>query len=158
MRRSSGETVSPDEARSLALRYLARRDYATRELEQKLVQRGAKAAAAAQVVDALVAEGLMNDARFAENYCRLKVAGGQGAQRLRAGLRQRGVDEALVDQALAAYAGDWEDAALAFVGRRAGDLADEKERARLYRAGLRRGFSHEQVMRAIDRLRRERAV
>ena len=142
----------------MALRYLARRDYAVREMQQKLVQRGAEGSLAGQVVQALVAEGLLNDARFAENYCRLKVAGGRGAQRLRSDLRQRGVDEALIDTALAAYAGDWEDAVLAFLGRRAGDLGNEKERARLYRAGLRRGFSHEQVMRAIDHLRRERAV
>lgn len=158
MRRTSGGPIAFNEARELALRCLARRDYASSELARKLAQQGVSREHAGEVVAALSAEGLLDDARFAENYCRHKIAAGHGAQRLRAELRERGVAEPLIEQALAAYAGVWQDAALEFARRRAGDLGEETERARLYRAGLRRGFSHDQLMRAIDCLRRERAV
>jgi regulatory protein len=142
----------------MALRYLARRDYAERELVRKLGQRGVDVEVAAQLVAGLRDEGLVDDARFAESLCRQKFAAGYGAQRLRAELRQRGVAEALTEEAIRAYQGEWDDAVLAFFRRRANDLEDEKERARLYRAGLRRGFAHDQVLRALDRLRSERAV
>lgn len=150
--------ASPPDARELALRFLARRDYACRELADKLRQRGVTADEAGSTIEALEAEGLLDDARYAELYCRQKFETGHGALRLRTDLRRRGVADHAIAAALKAYEGRWEEAALALLRRRAGDLADERERARLYRAGLRRGFSHDEVMRAIDRLRAERAV
>jgi regulatory protein len=158
MWRRSAEPPSPAQAKEMALRFLARRDYAVRELQQKLVQRGVNRDDAAQVVDGLVDAGLLDDARFAEAFCRQKFASGHGPQRLRNDLKQRGVGNALVEAALAPYVGEWGEAVLALFRRRAGDLEAEKERARLYRTGLRRGFSHDPVMRAIDALRSERSV
>lgn len=137
----------------MALRYLGRREYALEELRRKLVQRGVAEDTAASVVADLADQGYVSDERFVEAMIRQRTRKGYGPARIRAELRGKGVDATIVDRALGAFEADWYERALSWArGRQRGPL-DEKARARLYRAGTNRGFSHDQVMRAIDRLR-----
>ncbi len=143
----------------MAIGYLGRREYAAMELQRKLSLRGVDAAIAETVVAELVAENLVSDRRYAEAWVRQRVQKGYGPSRIRGELRQRGVDESLAAEVLAEAAGDdeaemdWHQQAREWAERRHRGVLDEKARARLYRAGLNRGFSHDQVMRAIDHLR-----
>ncbi len=137
----------------MALRYLGRREYAVEELRRKLVQRGVAPETADAVLSDLSEQNLVSDERYAEAWARQRVMKGYGPARIRAELRHKGVANALAEATLEAACDDWHALAREWaVGRHRGEL-DEKARARLYRAGMNRGFSHDQVMRAIDHLR-----
>ena len=52
-----------------------------------------------------------------------------------------------------AYTGQWQEAADRWAAKKhAGDL-DRKQQARIYRSGTHRGFTHEHMMRALERLK-----
>ena len=141
----------------MALRYLGRREYALQELARKLQQRGVAGDVAETVVSDLAAQNLVSDERFAEAFARQRVNKGFGPARIRGELRQRGVSDAQVQVAMAPFEDDWYELALQWARRRQrGDL-DERARARLYRGAMNRGFAHDHIMRAIDRLRAEQA-
>ena len=69
-----------------------RREHSRTELQRKLAARGH----AAEVIEATLAElaahGLQSDARFIESYVRSALARGHGERKIRAGLRERGID------------------------------------------------------------------
>jgi regulatory protein len=143
-------------AREAALNYLARREHSCRELETKLLRRGIGAEAASTVVEQLGSENLVSDERYVEAYVRSRVARLFGPLRIRAELRKRGVADTLVERELEAYAGEWFELADQWAAGRLRNELDRKEQARIYRSGTNRGFTHEQMMRAIDRLKRSR--
>jgi regulatory protein len=95
---------------------LARRDFATQDLLARLTARGFDADTAAGVVTELLAEGILNEARFAQNFATWHAARGQGPLRIAAQLKQQGVAPDLIEGALAGPH-DW--AALASKVRRA---------------------------------------
>jgi regulatory protein len=96
----------PASARAAAIAWLARRDYARAELAAKLRAAGFEEQACAALISDLAREGVLDDARFAENYVSYHAQRGQGPQRIAATLRQRGLADALIDEALA-HTHDW---------------------------------------------------
>jgi regulatory protein len=151
----AGDATPPTaaDAQAMALRYLGRREYALEELRRKLLQRGVADELAEAVVAELAEQNLVSDERYAEAWARHRVQKGYGPARIRAELRGRGVDDGTIAAALTPFDEQWHELARAWAERRHRGALDEKARARLYRAGMNRGFSHDQVMRAIDHLR-----
>ncbi|WP_191621284.1 regulatory protein RecX [Marinihelvus fidelis] len=141
------------EVREVAMRYLARREYTETELIRKLEARGIDDVAAHSAVEALASDGLVSDERFAEVFTRQRVERLYGPVRIRMELRRKGVADDLAAAVLAEYDEQWYRRAEDWVSRSARGEPDQKERARLYRGGMRRGFTHDQVMRAMDRHR-----
>jgi regulatory protein len=84
-----------------AIALLARRDFASRELSERLIKQGFEEAAAAGVVAELLSEGVLNDGRYAQNYVAYHAGRGQGPLRIAAELRQRGLAAELIEAALA---------------------------------------------------------
>lgn len=144
--------LDESDLRDVALRYLARRDYGEAELARKLTQRGAQAGTAREVVAELAAEGLVDDERFAELFARQRVERHYGPLRIRAELRSRGVEDEVASGALEPYREHFEQAALDWLRQRRRGALDHGEKGRLYRSGMQRGFSHDHLMRALDRL------
>jgi regulatory protein len=93
-------------ARAAALDALARRDYATEELRRKLLEKGYDATAVAPLLEALRAEKLLDDRRYAENFVCYHAMRGQGPLRIGADLRRRGLPKSLAEECLEAYP-DW---------------------------------------------------
>jgi regulatory protein len=93
-------------ARVAALDALARRDYASSDLRRKLADKGYDPAVVAAVVDRLLAEHLLDDRRYVDNFVTYHAARGQGPARIRAELRKIGTQGEMVDSSLAAYP-DW---------------------------------------------------
>ncbi len=151
MTASSEEPIGPAQARAIAYRYLGRREYGCRELALKLERRGVTSETAASVVDELEAEGLVSDTRFAEVFVRSKVARLFGPLKIRAQLRQRGIADSCIEAALCEYDDRWRELALTWIGKKAPETLDRNAKARLYRGGKSRGFTHDQIMRALDR-------
>jgi regulatory protein len=93
-------------ARMAALDALARRDHASEDLRRKLLEKGYDAAVVAPLLDALRAEKLLDDRRYAENFVAYHAARGQGPIRVRADLRRHGLEGMLVEECLDAFP-DW---------------------------------------------------
>ncbi|MGE0080733.1 MAG: regulatory protein RecX [Thiohalomonadaceae bacterium] len=142
---------TPAEVRRAAVALLARREHSARELRAKLVEKGADPEVAADVVAELAAAGLQSDVRFTEVFVRSAVARGQGLVRIRAALREHGIDEAVADAALSACGADWLAQVEQVRRKRFGAALpdDPKERARQARFLQYRGFSAEQICRAL---------
>lgn len=136
----------------MALRWLGRREYGRHELASKLTQKGVPHDVAEAAVERLADANLVSDQRFAEVFARQRVERLQGARRIRAELQARGIGAADIEEALQPFDGGWGRRAREWARRRHRGELDRRERARLYRAGRQRGFSHDQVMAAIDHL------
>jgi regulatory protein len=85
---------------------LARRDRASEELRRILVEKGYDREIVAGVIDRLVAEHLLDDRRYVDNFVSTHAARGQGPLRVRAELRKLGLQGELVENCIAAFA-DW---------------------------------------------------
>ena len=137
--------------RVAALALLAGRDFGRVELATRLERRGYPIEVIAAVVEALVAERLLSEERFTGQFVRQRAARGHGPVRIRMELRERGVADADIDEALDASAEDWFAVARDARRRRFGAAgpADWPERARQSRFLQYRGFSAEQIRAAL---------
>jgi regulatory protein len=128
---------------------LARREHSRRELEQKLSARGFDDALIAEVLSELEHEGLQSDARFAQSFIAGRYARGHGPSRIRRELRERGIES--VERWLGDERFDWDELARATRRKRFGDEppASLKDKSRQVRFLEYRGFSHEQIRRAL---------
>jgi len=152
-------TRQPDEDidwREQAIRLLARREHSARELAHKLAARGCAPETIEQVLDALRTEGLQSDARFAEAHVHARVQRGYGPLRIRAELAERGIDEALAEQALAPWADEWTQRARAEWRKRFGrPPADRREWARQARFLQGRGYPTGLVSKLMNEIERD---
>ncbi len=143
--------------RRAAMDLLARREHSRRELVDKLSRRFGDGAALALELDRLAEEGLQSDLRFAFSHARQRALSRRGPALIRAELRQRGVGDALVAQALAEVVAeqdiDWVQQAASLARDRFGEIdrvrLEQREYARRARFLQSRGFSGEQVRRAL---------
>jgi regulatory protein len=98
-------------------------------------------------VNELVAQGLLSDARYAESFIHSRFQRGQGPQKIRAELRERGVDDALIEAGLELYAPHWQQLIEQVRLKRFGPARpdDFRERSRQMRFLMQRGFTAEQI-------------
>lgn len=143
------ESVSVLRRRAMDL--LARREHSRRELRGKLLARSDAGVRVDEVLDRLEQEGLLSDRRFAEAFVRSRVGRGHGPLRIRQELRQRGVDEAVVEQALQEQNCNWFELAEQVAHRKFGvePVSDRRELARRLRFLQYRGFTAEQCREAL---------
>jgi len=141
-----GRALDPQEARAAAVALLARRDYASGELRERLTERGFEAGATAAALAELLEEGALNDERYAQNYVTFQAGRGHGPVRIGADLRARGLAPELIEAALAAGP-DWSRLAGAARVRRFGAAAPAnwRERTRQARFLQYRGFSADHI-------------
>ena len=134
---------------------LARREHSRKELAYKLAGRGFGHEEITETLDALEAERLLSDARFAESYVRSRSARGFGPLRIRLELQERGVDEALIEQYIAEAEEDWTELARAQHRKRFGSQrpADFNERAKQARFLQGRGFPSDIIHRVLNELK-----
>ena len=138
-------TAERGDPTALALRLLARREYGRLELRDKLLRAGCDAGAVALALDALVAAGAQDDARYAEMLTRTRVRQGHGPLRLRQDLQRAGV-EAAADPGI-----DWLLQAHAVCRKRFGNTppTDARDYARRARFLAGRGFTGETIRRVL---------
>jgi regulatory protein len=138
-------------ARAQALKLLARREHARGELLEKLVARGHDRAVAAQVLDELAARRLLSEERFVAHLVSVKSGRGVGPLRIAAELRAKGVARDDAQAGLEASAADWAAECERARRKRFGAALprDAQERGRQARFLQQRGFTAEQVRRAL---------
>ena len=135
--------------RRAAVALLARRDFAVRELADRLAKDGHASEAIEPVLAELAAGGILDDGRFASQYVSYHADRGQGPWRIAQDLRTRGVPEAVIEAVLAEP--DWPALARVVRIRRFGLTAPESrpDKARQARFLQYRGFSSDHIRSAI---------
>jgi len=94
--------------RERAMDLLARREHSRQELFNKLIEKGFESEDIEAVIARLLSENLLNDLRFAETYTHYRGAAGFGPLRIAVELKERGVEKALIDQAVRQSDTDWD--------------------------------------------------
>lgn len=96
-------TEQPEAIYPAALAYLARRDYATEELRERLLSRGADPEQCEAVIQRLLQQKYLDDARFALGRVRQRREfNGRSRAFVRQELRELGLAEELIQEALEA--------------------------------------------------------
>jgi regulatory protein len=149
-RPTAEDARNPQRVRSSAIALLARRDFASGELRRKLTHQGYAEAAVAEAVEELVAEGVLNDARYVENYISYHAERGEGPLRIEAELREFGLPAELIQPALDSFP-DWKARAREVRIRRFGpEIPDTwAQKAKQGRFLQYRGFGADQIRAAL---------
>jgi len=140
--------------RVIALRLLSLRDYTTRELRAKLLDRECAEDEVDETLRALTREGLLDDRRAAAAHVRsASRIKSRGRLRIARELEARGLDRSAVREALEELPAADEAAALQRVleRRRVPAQLSMIERRRLFQHLLRRGFSADLISSALRR-------
>ncbi len=138
--------------RSLAIDLLSRRDHSSRELQQKLRQKGGDEADIAAVLDWCQQQNYQSDARYCAMLIRSKVAKGYGPAVVSQAAREQGLDRELLQDTLAELDIDWFALALCQYQKKFADKAIKDFQDKQKRMGFlqRRGFNAGQIQYAIQ--------
>jgi regulatory protein len=133
---------------------LARREHSRSELAAKLAARGVGSEIAEHVLAELSAGALQSDERFAKDYARARIERGYGPEQILAGLRERGIDEAILLHRIDPRDPVWIERLAEVRRRRFGDVLpmDPGQRVRQCRFLVRRGFPVALVRRLLGPL------
>jgi regulatory protein len=147
-------------AYNYALNLLAARPYSTQTLRRKLIQKEYPAADADDAIRRLVDNGLLNDAKYAEQYARSKILmTGASKRRLQQELYRKGIKGELATTAIANVIEQEEIDPAALIERVAkkklasmGDLDPMILRRRLFAFLARRGYDIDEIKAVVGRL------
>ena len=147
-------------AYNYALNLLSARPYATRALHRKLIQKEYSAADADDAIRRLLDNGLLNDAKFAEQYARSKIVStGASRRRLQQDLYRKGIEGEVATNAIASVIEQDEIDPAAVIERVAkkklvqlGDLEPLVLRRRLFAFLARRGYDVDEIKRVVSSL------
>ena len=88
------------DAYQVAVKLLSRREHSIQELRRKLARKEFSNGVIDAVVSNLQEADLVSDARYAEVFVRSRINRGDGPMKVLASLRERGIDDVLIDQFL----------------------------------------------------------
>jgi regulatory protein len=133
------------------VRLLARREHSIDELRRKLLGKGYPSDTIEPVIQKLAGKRLVSDERFTSSFVHHHAKRGQGPVRIRAELRQQGIADSQVDEALRSAEIDWVQLAREVRRRKFGATAPRSlgERAKQARFLQYRGFDAEQLRAAF---------
>lgn len=136
--------------RERALGVIGYRERSGRELERRLTNDGYPEGVVRRIVDRFRELGLVDDARFASMWARSRVSAGYGPQRVSMELARKGVAPILIDQAMSEAFGEEDMVDRARTILRGRTPASRKDRERMIRKLVSRGFSLSIAIAAID--------
>lgn len=139
-------------AKESALQLLSRRDHGEYELRQKLHHKGYEAEDIDTVIQFCFEHRFLDDLRYAKSQIRQHVYKGHGERRIRQELKQKRVDELVIDEAFDNEPQDWFELAKETAAKKFKiiEKCDQKEYAKRVRFLLYRGFSFEQIQYALS--------
>jgi len=143
--------------RHKAIELLARREYSYAELEKKLLVLSEDEVIIHTILDWLVEMELQNDARFTQMFLRSKAVGGYGPVRIKMELKQKGINEFLIENSFADLAFDWDEEVDRLILKKVKDqsLSDSKLKNKVMGYLQRRGFTLDQIFSGFNRLTQE---
>jgi len=139
----------------MAMRWLARREHGRAELQRKLAAKGFDDDAIREALAQASREGWLNERRFAESFLRARLARGETPWLAAQRARERGVEGAALDAALAEVeaAFDADAACRALIARRDPHRLrhrDERAWQRLARFLRNKGFDAATILRCLN--------
>jgi regulatory protein len=90
-----------------ALRLLTRREHSTKELSDKLKQKGFPQEEISDVIESCQRLNLQSDQRFTEHYVRWRIRQGYGPLKISHELRVRGIDSDLIHKEIQQESANW---------------------------------------------------
>ncbi len=146
--------LTPELAYQRAAARCATTEYSCADWQRRLTAHGLSSDEARQVVDRLVSDGFIDEARFAAAYVHDKVHfDAWGPNKIRQGLYAKGLDSARIDDALAAIDDDtWHHVLADLLQRRRRSLhaaTGYELRRKLAAYAAQRGFFPEQIFRLL---------
>ena len=152
--------MTPPSAYNYALNLLSARPYATRALHRKLIQKQYSAADADDAIRRLVDNGLLNDAKYAEQYARSKMLStGTSKRRVQQDLYRKGIKSDVATEAIANVVEQEEIDPAVMIERVArkklaqlGDLEPLVLKRRLFAFLARRGYDVDEIKGVVSRL------
>ena len=97
-----------------ALDIISRREHSLKEIKNKVLRKYDVEDTIVSVIEKLVTNNLLNDARFAEMYTRSRKRKGFGPTRISYELSTKGVKDYLIDEAIE-LEGGWVESAILFL-------------------------------------------
>lgn len=151
---SQAEKTLRTTLRRSAMDLLARREHSRVELEDKLMRKYAEHNALfPEILDQLETDSLLSDARFTEAYVRYRQNRGFGPLLIAQELRNKGVSNVQIQAHLHSEDKQWSNNLCDLIARKSNQAVlsqlDTKARQKLFRFCLSRGFSSEQIGRAL---------
>jgi regulatory protein len=133
------------------VRLLTRREHSIEELRRKLLSKGYPPDTIEPVIQKLAGKRLVSDERFTSSFVHHHAKRGQGPVRIRAELRQQGIPDSQLEEALRSADIDWVQLARDVRRRKFGATAPRSlgERAKQARFLQYRGFDAEQLRAAF---------
>lgn len=134
-----------------AVMYITYKDRTVKELCGRLKEKGYSDFEIEETVEKLCDYGYLNDERYARSYIRYN-SDKKGLRRIKSELRQKGIDCSLMSELSENMDIDEVEAIEQMLVKRYEgiDMEDERERRKLYAFFSRRGFSYENINRAVN--------
>ncbi len=150
-----------NQAYQRCIQLLARREYSQLELRQKLAQLDIDSDIIDECLQKLLEENYQSDERFAEMFCRTRISQRHGKQKIYYELKQKGIEEHLIDSVMAEYESEWVDNAIQLIERKAprGDvkkvMSDFTLKSKIMRFLLGKGYDYDTINLAFEILDNE---
>ena len=137
-----------------ARKWCSAQERCTQDARERLRRRGVDAEEIEQLLELLVEEDYLNEARFAESFVRARAEHkAWGPAKIRAGLRAKGVDSAAIERAMSAQRETvFNEGLERLVARRVGELPEGRDRVVRWLVG--RGFGLSEIFAALSRWER----
>ena len=152
---SLSEDAEKISARSRALRMLGHRPMSRKEVTDRLKQKGTAENTADNTADWLESIGALNDEEYARQIVRHYSAKGYGAGRIKDEFYKRGVPRKLWDDALADIPDSGDTVYKLLLSKIKSEEPDRDEITKAANALYRRGFSWDEIKRAVNKLEAE---
>jgi|GEM_PF-2696771 len=138
-----------------AMRSLARRADTAARVRARLLERGLPADWTDEILSQLNGHGFLDDARYAASYARGRLERGYGSARIRRELEEGGINERLVDSALAGALSEIDEVEVlrSVIAKRLRTHGEPKTAGQLKNLSnllLRRGFGSESVRAELE--------
>ena len=135
-----------------AIKMLARREHSVSELTEKLSIKGFELKDINSAVQSLIEKNLQSDERYCEMLIRSRANKQSGPFKVRMELKQKGINEGLIERALQECDCDWFESARQAAEKKSANWRekDAEHKAKLMRFLQGRGFDGEQVRYAVE--------
>ena len=142
-------------ARARALRMLGHRPMSRKEVTDRLQDKGTEEETANETVDWLESIGALNDEEYARQIVRHYSAKGYGAGRIKDELYKRGVPRDMWDEAMSERPDSDETVYKLLKAKLKSENPDRAEMTKAANALYRRGFSWDEIKRAVNKFETE---
>lgn len=146
-----------EETKEKALRILEFRNHSEKEISKKLLQAGAKPEDIKKTIDFLKEYHLINDEAYARALAHdLHLLKKYGKNRIKSELYEKGISRDIVEEIMSTFSENEENMLIELVRKRIKDDFDKKNKDKIMRYFIYRGYSADEIRNCINSLDQEK--